>query len=228
MKKVLVTGSGSKSRFAWGAIRLIYAMYGIKPTFVSAGDFYAKKEFDALIISGGEDIDPSTYGSRAGCRHRCDKKRDLMELTLLEKALEKKAPILGICRGMQLINVFFKGTLHYDIKGLDLPYPHPHTPLPLKTVYLKDGSVLKSLAKRDTIRVNALHRQAIEKPGENIKATALDRNSIIQAIEHERYESLIGVQWHPEFMPYSAISRKIFRFLIARPSQTRQNIRREK
>ena len=108
---------------------------------------------------------------------------------------------------MQLINVAFGGTLHPDLAAIDID--NPDTPLPLKHVHILEHTRLHTIVKRKSIRVNSLHHQAIDKLGENLRIAAYDDNRIIQAIEHETLP-IIGVQWHPEYLPYSAIQRRIF------------------
>ena len=209
MKKVVITGSDKGSKIAWTFLKFILSLYKIKPIFISPKNKKFPQKFNGLIISGGVDIDPSTYKKQNISSVICDKKRDEMELFILEKALEKELPVLGICRGMQLINVFFGGTLHLDINELDLNHPHPKTPLPLKDIYIKPHSKLHNILMSEHIKANALHHQAIDRIGLRLKVAATDKNEIIQAIEHESLD-ILGLQWHPEFMPYAKSSQKIF------------------
>ena len=213
---ILVTGSDRGSKTAWMFIKFILTLYKAKPIFVSPKKRNRFLDFHGLIISGGIDIDPSTYGKHGvKVSYDSDKKRDEMELFYMEKAIEKNLPVLGICRGMQLINVFFEGTLHLDIHDLDLNFPHPKTPLPLKEIYIEPHSKLYNILMSEHIKANALHHQAVEKLGVGLRKSAYDKNRIIQAIEHESLD-ILGVQWHPEFMPYSKSSRKIFNHFIKR------------
>ncbi|WP_281950416.1 gamma-glutamyl-gamma-aminobutyrate hydrolase family protein [Nitrosophilus kaiyonis] len=211
--KILVTGSDRGSKIAWSFIKFILKTYKTKPIFISPKNFNKNIEFNGLIISGGIDINPSLYGETSYKFSNFDIKRDEMELFFLEKALMKNLPVFGICRGMQLINVFFEGTLHFDIKDLDLNHPHPKTPLPLKDVFIKKDSHLYKIIMSERIKVNALHHQAVDKIGLGLKKSAYDKNHIIQAIEHETL-NILGVQWHPEFMPYLKSSQKIFNNFI--------------
>ena len=212
--KILVTGSDKGSKIAWSFIKFTLLLHKVDPTFVSPKNFKKDIDFHGLIISGGIDIDPSFYGEKkVAASFNSDKKRDEMELFYLEKATSKNIPVLGICRGMQLINIFFDGTLHLDIKDLDLNHPHPKTPLPLKDIFIEPHSNLYKILMSEHIRVNALHHQAIKNLGLGLKKAAFDKNRIIQAIEHEK-QNIFGVQWHPEFMPYLKSSQKIFNFFI--------------
>ncbi|WP_187647958.1 gamma-glutamyl-gamma-aminobutyrate hydrolase family protein [Nitrosophilus labii] len=223
--KIVITGSDKGSKIVWSFIKLMLTPYRIKLVFVSPSSKKNPKNFQGLILSGGVDIDPSIYGKKRYIKNG-DKKRDLLELSLIEEAVKKEIPILGICRGMQLINVFFGGTLHYDINELDLNHPHSKTPLPLKTVIIDSDSHLYKILKRKKIKVNALHHQAIDILGKDLQIAAYDKNSITQAIEHIKNRYILGVQWHPEFIPFSKTSHKIFKHFIkyAKIYHTHSNI----
>ena len=164
-----------------------------------------------MLITGGIDIDPQTYG---GTEHpsivKSDPKRDAMEIAMLERAMEEGLPVMGICRGMQLINLFHGGTLHPHIHDLDLDHPHPHTPLPLRDVTIERETHLHRIVGTPVLRVNALHHQAVDMIGGGLRSAAHDRNGIVQAIEEEGENFVLGLQWHPEFMPYAWHSRRIF------------------
>ncbi len=208
---VVVTGSERGSRTAWLLSRFMLRLFGLKTRFVHPSSWSANLAMDGLLLLGGVDIDPATYG---GSPHRSvtetDPRRDAMELALLERAVSGGIPVMGICRGMQLLNHFFGGTLLPHIHDFDLHAPHPHTPLPLKTVILEPQSRLHDLLGQPSIRVNALHHQAVGRVGAGLRIAARDTNRIVQAIESVAGPSLYGFQWHPEFMPYQWHSRRIF------------------
>ncbi len=208
---VAVTGSDRGSRSAWLFSRFLLGLFGVKARFVHPASWRKDMHMDALLLLGGVDIDPRTYG---GSGHhsvtKTDPLRDEMELALLECAVTENLPIMGICRGMQLINHFFGGTLHPHIHDFELEVPHPHTPFPLKRVTIEPNSYLYTLLNQSTLMVNALHHQAVEEVGEGLRRAAHDLNGIVQAIESIDKRFLYGFQWHPEFMPYQWHSRKIF------------------
>jgi putative glutamine amidotransferase len=210
-RTVVVTGSRRGSRIAWNASRFLLRLFGVKARFFHPDRWDANAPMDGLLVLGGIDIDPATYG---GDEHpsivRSDPARDAMELALLARAEREGSPVMGICRGMQLINLYMGGTLHPHIHDLDLEHRHPHTPLPLRTVVVEPGTRLHAVVGAPKLRVNALHHQAVDRIGEGLRTAAHDANRIVQAVEGTGARFVLGLQWHPEFMPYAWHSRKIF------------------
>lgn len=154
--------------------------------------------------------------------------RDDLEFTLLQEALEKGIPVLGICRGSQLINVQFGGSLYQDIGTFYTETPQIQTIWPRKRVTIKPNSKLEKIINAGAAWVNALHNQAVDKVGSPLVVAAQEANGIVQAIEHPGYPFLLGVQWHPEYMPQIPFQRNIFKELVKRAEAKRQKYKVKK
>ena len=145
---------------------------------------------------------------------KVDKPRDEMELKYLAKALEKKMPVLGICRGAQLLNVKLGGTLYQDITGFYGEIPRIYSVFPKKEVKVAEDSMLGNILDTPYITVNALHHQAIDQLAPSLKVVAREQSGIVQAVESSDFPFLLGVQWHPEYMPQIKVQRNIFSSLV--------------
>lgn len=161
------------------------------------------KGVDALLVPGGEDVEPARYGAQPSPRlGSVNLKRDDFEFRLLEEATRLRKPILGICRGMQMINVFLGGTLYQD-----LPSEYPDTSLthmqkvpsdvPTHRDILTPGSRLHRLLGQDTIAVNSTHHQAVKQLGRGLRVSARATDGVIEAIECDSLP-IAAVQFHPE------------------------------
>lgn len=144
-----------------------------------------------------------------------DTDRDTMEQELCRFALRNKLPILGICRGAQLLNITLGGTLHQDTASFYAERPNIKTLLPRKHIRIVEGSKLHRIIGRTEYYVNSLHDQAVNDLGENLRITATEDNSVVQAIEHKEFPFALGVQWHPEYLPQRHTQQRIFRSLAA-------------
>lgn len=144
-----------------------------------------------------------------------DSARDNLENQLLARAVADDLPVLGICRGAQLINVFFGGTLHRDLSSFYAEATNPWTVFPRKRIRIEPGSRLKTIIELDDCSVNSLHRNAIANVGAGLIVSAREANGIVQAIERSDRRFLIGVQWHPEYLPQRLEHQRLFDRLIA-------------
>jgi len=160
---------------------------------------------DGLILSGGYDVDPHLFGEEP--HHLLEAtylQRDLYEMALLQKAYQKNLPVLGICRGIQLINVAFGGSLYQDLSDYEQPILqhcqknnlHQGT----HTVEIAEETILKRVFKQNSIRTNSLHHQAIKELAKGFTVSARSRDGMIEAIEKNDYSFMVGLQWHPELM----------------------------
>lgn len=163
------------------------------------------RHLDGLVLQGGADVSPQTY-SEAPTRPEWsgDRARDLYELELLHEFIDAGKPVLGICRGCQLINVAFGGTLYQDV-ATNVPeaLAHVHTDYDAHrhAVTFPPGSSLAQMFAR--VRrpvVNSIHHQAVKDLGRDILVEAVsDPDRIVEAIRYQRADFVVGLQWHPEF-----------------------------
>lgn len=177
------------------------------------------KPLDAIVIGGGNDIGPEHYGGDIEEKIKSDPQRDELEINWIKAAMDREIPILGICRGAQLINVVLGGTLHQDIRSLRVHTHNRPGLLPTKQVTLQEDSVLARVCSHERIRVNSLHHQAIKDPGQGLHTVGRDRDNIVQAIESNSGYPIIGVQWHPEYLIYLPSQLALFRWLVSRAGQ---------
>jgi len=163
---------------------------------------------DALVLSGGEDIDPASYGEDNVIElENINPDRDKWEISLFMEAYKAEIPILGICRGMQLINVSLGGSLYQDLEH-QLNCEFRHLPLDSKRrenleyvnhkVNIIKDSRLNKILSSDHLDVNSHHHQAIKEVAESLNISAKSECGIIEAVENKGEAFLMGVQWHPE------------------------------
>jgi putative glutamine amidotransferase len=185
------------------------------------------QKLDGLLLSGGVDIHPTCYGEAIHDQcGRIDADRDEVELTLTGWALEDGKPLLGVCRGIQVLNVALGGSLYQDIKtqlpgaldhAWDPEYPRQHL---AHTITVTPASRLAQILAARSLSVNSLHHQAIKGLAPSLIATARASDGIIEAVEvsshsAEGHPFALGVQWHPEDLaPNGARQQALFDSLI--------------
>jgi len=163
---------------------------------------------DALVLSGGEDVAPASYGEDKVLElENINPDRDKWEISLFKEAYKAKIPILGICRGMQLINVSLGGSLYQDIDH-QLNCDFSHLPLDSEKrenleyvnhkVNIIKNTHLDKILSADQLSVNSHHHQAIKEIAKSLHISAKSECGIIEAIENKSEAFLMGVQWHPE------------------------------
>lgn len=209
-----VTGPSHGIRWAWWASRWHLRRCGAEAQYLNAASGYPEDDFAGLVIGGGNDIDPAIYGGDVSTSRSVDPLRDEFELSVLNLAAKRGLPVMGICRGAQLLNVHAGGTLHGDLKDMRHQTSNKGTLLPRKNVKIEHGSRLARMLGAETSRVNSLHHQAVKTLGDGFVVSARDRDEIVQGIESIDEPLRLGVQWHPEYMPQRQDQRQLFQGFV--------------
>lgn len=163
---------------------------------------------DGIVLSGGEDVHPKYYGHPEWMNRKEELKldvneaRDAFEMQVIDTAYKKKIPMLGICRGLQIANVYFKGTLIPDIKTESLKAHTKDSGVDkIHTLKVEANSCLNGIVLSDHGQVNSAHHQAADKIGEGLKVSARSEDGTVEALElkdPKQHPFLLLVQWHPE------------------------------
>ncbi|MBN9559245.1 MAG: gamma-glutamyl-gamma-aminobutyrate hydrolase family protein [Alphaproteobacteria bacterium] len=218
---------GGYSAYPWYALRANYAeaiiASGGLPVALPhdaalAGEYLDR--IDALVVTGGAfDVDPTLYGDDA--RHATvtlKEGRTAAEMALVQGALARDLPVLGICGGQQLLAVALGGTLIQHIPdsvadALEHEQPNPRHQ-PGHRIRVVPGTLLHRIVGADEMQVNSAHHQAVRDPGASAVVNALAPDGVVEGVENARYRFCLGVQWHPEFF-IDPGDRRIFAALIA-------------
>ncbi len=155
---------------------------------------------DGLLLPGGGDMDPKFYGqARIPACGEPNLLRDAAEPLLLRAFLAADKPVLGICRGIQVMNAVLGGDLYQDIKPFE-HLPHNDHWAKVHTVTVRRGTLLSRILGQDTVLVNSQHHQAVDRVAPGFTLAALSEDGIVEAIEKPDAGFCLGVQWHPEWL----------------------------
>ena len=190
------------------------------------------QHIDGLLLSGGADYDPHYAGEEPSPKlGEINAERDLPELLITQLAYNRQIPILGICRGIQTLAMALGGHVAQDLsevkdgwkeeKGIQHSQQEERN-MATHSVTVEKDSVLFSLYKTATLRVNSFHHQSVDDPGERFRITARAEDNIVEAMESTEHKSIMGVQWHPECL---ADGLPIFQWLIGEARQYREACR---
>lgn len=194
MKKIFILGAENSAPNYSSAIEACGAQV------VYGTDFTDSFGCDALLLVGGADLNPSTYGEENTASEDINDRRDSEEFSLIKHFCEQNKPILGICRGIQILNVALGGSL---IQHIEHPEKHSRCGQPCDKVHrvkLSRHSFLTDLYG-DDFSVNSAHHQAIKIPADNLEIVAYSEDGIVEAVIHKT-KPIIAVQWHPERMAF--------------------------
>jgi putative glutamine amidotransferase len=194
---------------------------------------------DGFVLPGSPaDVDPARYGAAKHWKtNELDESRDSTDFAILDHALRTAKPVLAICYGCQLLNVYRQGTLIQDIPAErgDRPNPKPHGTTDLQAgaqqgdqwhgASFAEGSELAKLAGGTQAQINSSHHQAIDHPGNGLRVTARSEDGIIEGVELDSPRNwVVGVQWHPERMVGDAFSERLFTDFIAAARSSRGSV----
>lgn len=181
---------------------------------------------DGLLLTGGGDLDPALFNGQPHPRiYDIDAGRDRLEIELVKLAAERGRPFLGICRGIQVINVALGGSLLTDIAD-QTPQAQRHDWFPdiprdylAHTVKLQEGCRLAQVLGSTQVQTNSLHHQALNAPAAGLQVTGKAPDGIIEAVELGGHPFGVGVQWHPEWLQHLPAMRALFAALVEAAAQ---------
>lgn len=190
------------------ALKAVGAVPVVLPLKVSEEDLKQLSEaLDGFLFTGGPDVHPFVFGEETQARcGNVSPERDEMELTLLPLVMEQKKPVLGICRGIQLLNIAMGGDIWQDISTQvhrDFPIAHSQPFVyssPSHTVRLTEGSRLARISGSCELKVNSMHHQAVRTTAPCLTAVGYSPDNLVEALEMSDYPFFLGVQWHPEYL----------------------------
>jgi putative glutamine amidotransferase len=173
------------------------------------------ESINGLLVTGGPDLHPRHFNQTPHKKlSRTTEARDRFELEAIKLALKKDLPILGICRGHQVLNVAFGGTLYQDLSCIPsrkIVHADPNqTGKVFHGVRIEKGSRLHNIIGQTAIRTNSSHHQAIDKLGQGLRVNALASDGVIEGIEYPGHNMVLSVQWHPESIYGRMPSKKLF------------------
>ncbi len=178
------------------------AAVGLEVMILPGGGGSALEQVSGLVLAGGGDLDPRTYGGKPHpANYMVDAERDAFELRLLDRALAAGMPVLAICRGMQILDVGFGGNLVAHVPeryGTRVCHRLPPREPVAHPVSVTPGTRLASALGETDVRVMSWHHQAVDAVGEGLLVTAHAADGVVEGVETEDGSWVVGVQWHPE------------------------------
>lgn len=172
---------------------------------------------DGVVVTGGGDVDPAAYGEEPAADLKgVDPARDEFDVVLWRRLLDGPLPVLGICRGTQMLNVALGGSLVQHLPD------HPNNADDRHTASIAEGSRLAEVVGARQLEVNSLHHQGIDRTGDGVTVTARTTDGIVEAIEVEGAPHVLAVQWHPELLRHVPAHLALFEDLVVRAAERRR------
>lgn len=216
---IAVTGPRRKGWLGWSGAWLALRRAGasarrVRPPFDGA----QLDGISGVVIGGGTHVEPTRYEQEHLQDYLYDRDRDELEWQVLAYAMEHRLPLLGICRGAQVLNIYCGGSLFQDL-ARDLPgITLRDSYVASKRIAIEPQSMVASVMGVQAVHVNSLHRQGIDRLGSGLRIAARDDHGIVQAIEWSASDAerrfAIGVQWHPEYLPLRPAHQRLFGALV--------------
>ncbi len=223
MKKILISTYEEKGRLCLNSdyLNAIVKSGALSYTLPVTHDEHILRAYlqsvDGLVLSGGGDVEPCYYGEERipECGEN-EGLRDEMELTLCRLALEMDIPTLGVCRGLQVMNIALGGTLHQHLENTPFHQQHDKAREEVHAVRIEKGTLLHQILQKDETRVNTRHHQGVKRLAEGLLVNGVAEDGLVEAFELPGKQFFLGVQWHPESLfEHYEDARKIFAAFVA-------------
>lgn len=221
--RIGITKPERGDELAFLAMKLAVWLAGGSPVKLTARAPRDPQAIDGLIFGGGADVYPLRYAGQPKPGYLYDIERGDMETSWAAAAREHDLPVLGVCRGAQMLNVLAGGSLYGDLSafGARASVTFWERLTRREPIAILPRSLLAAVSGRTALRVNSIHSQAIARLGAGLIVAAREKNGLIQAIEDRSRRMWIGVQFHPEFLIYRAPFRRLFRALVIEAQRRR-------
>jgi putative glutamine amidotransferase len=199
---------------------------GGRPLIIPPGDADVAaylELFDGFILAGGGDIDPKYFGQEPHPELLdVDHERDFTEIELARAVMNRRTPLLAICRGMQVLNVALGGDLIQHLSGNEVHHTEGTGEIVLHSIRTRDDSQLAGICGKGTIEVGSKHHQAVQRLGAGLEAVAWSDDGVIEAVELDECPQVLGVQWHPEeTAAHDSHQQSLFDWLVKLSAQNK-------
>jgi putative glutamine amidotransferase len=181
------------------------------------------QRIDGLVLSGGKDLDPIWYNEEPTEVRALDPRKDFLDMNISKFALQRNIPILGICRGIQVLNVVAGGTLNQTLHDGLRHWQKAPTDYPTHEIEIKPETLFSRIIGKDKIRVNTFHHQSVRKVAPGFKVSALAQDGVIEAIESNTHRFVLALQFHAEYLwEKDPLFKNLFSFFVKECQKEKQ------